>query len=180
MTAKTVYRLRTRPPHHPDGERSSVPGSSGDGSGHPTPAEHGRRIVARPIGVLLKPHPFRAAVEAHDLDRALALLHDAVIFRSPAVHVPYAGRAAVGHLLRHAGEVLQDLVYVDELHGEGSVALVFRARVGDRNVEGVDHLTLDEDGRITQLRVMIRPLSGLIAMAQTMGARLEADPVPVT
>ena len=123
-------------------------------------------------------HPFRLAVEAHDMDRAIDLLHEEVVFRSPAVHVPYAGRAAVSHLLRHAGEVLQDLVYVDELHGEGSVALVFRARVGDKNVEGLDHLTLDGDGRITQFRVMIRPLSGLIAMARTMGARLEADPVP--
>ena len=110
--------------------------------------------------------------------RATALLHDEVVFRSPAVHGAYHGRAAVSHLLRHAGEVLEDLTYVDELHGERSVALVFRAHVGDRDVEGLDHLTLDEDGQITEFRVMIRPLSGLIAMAQTMGARLEADPVP--
>jgi hypothetical protein len=125
-------------------------------------------------------HPFRIAVEAHDMDAATALLHDEVVFRSPAVHLPYSGRPAVSHLLRHAGEVLEELVYVDELRGEGSVALVFRARVGDKDVEGLDHLTLDEDGRITGFRVMIRPLSGLIAMAQTMGARLEQDPVPGT
>ncbi len=123
-------------------------------------------------------HPFRVAVEAYDMDAAVELLHDDVVFRSPAVHQPYAGRAAVSHLLRHAGDVLEDLVYVDELHGERSVALVFRAQVGDKDVEGLDHLTLDEDGHITEFRVMIRPLSGLIAMAQTMGARLEADPVP--
>jgi hypothetical protein len=123
-------------------------------------------------------HPFRRAVEAKDMDTALGLLHPEVTFRSPAVHTPYAGHVAVGHLLRHAGEVLEDLTYIDELHGERSVALVFRAHVGDKDLEGLDHLTLDEDGRITEFRVMIRPLSGLIAMAQTMGARLEADPVP--
>jgi hypothetical protein len=126
----------------------------------------------------VEPHPFRVAVEAHDLDRAVGLLHDEVVFRSPAVPVPYAGRAAVSHLLRHTGEVLEDLVYVDELRGDRSAALVYRAHVGDKHVEGVDHLTLDEDGTITGLRMVIRPLSGLIAMAQAMGARLEADPVP--
>ena len=122
--------------------------------------------------------PFRRAVEAKDMDAAFALLHDDVVFHSPAVHRAYAGHAAVSHLLRHAGEVLEDLTYIDELHGESSVALVFRASVGDKDVEGLDHLTLDAEGRITTFRVMIRPLSGLIAMAQTMGARLEADPVP--
>jgi hypothetical protein len=130
------------------------------------------------LGALVQRHPFRVAVEANDLERAGALLHDEVVFRSPAVHQPYRGRAAVSHLLRHAGAVLEDLVYVDELHGERSIGLVFRARVGDKDVEGLDHLTLDDDGRIIEFRVMIRPLSGLIAMAQTMGARLEADPVP--
>jgi hypothetical protein len=125
-------------------------------------------------------HPFRLAVEADDEDAAFALLHDDVEFRSPAVHRPYLGRAAVAHLLHHAKATLEGLTYVDELRGERSVALVFTARVGDRDVEGLDHLTLDDEGRITTFRVMIRPLSGLIATAQAMGARLEADPVPGT
>ena len=123
-------------------------------------------------------HPFRVAVEADDEDAILGLLHEDVEFRSPAVHRPYHGRAAVGHLLRHAKITLEGLTYIDELHGERTVALIFTARVGDRDVEGLDHLTLDEHGRITEFRVMIRPLSGLIAVAQTMAGRLEADPVP--
>jgi hypothetical protein len=123
-------------------------------------------------------HPFRLAVEADDMDAVTALLHPEVEFRSPAVHRPYHGRTAVTHLLRHAKATLAGLTYIDELHGEGSVALIFTAQVGDKEVEGLDHLTLDEDGRITRLRVMIRPLSGLIATAQTMGARLQDDPVP--
>ena len=123
-------------------------------------------------------HPFRVAVEADDMDAVTALLHEDVEFRSPAVHRPYQGRAVVVHLLRHAKATLEGLTYFDELHGDGTVALLFTARVGERDVEGLDHLTLDDDGRITQLRVMIRPLSGLIATAQTMGARLEEDPGP--
>ncbi len=123
-------------------------------------------------------HPFRVAVEADDEVAAFELLHDDVEFRSPAVHRPYHGREAVAHLLHHAKATLEGLTYIDELHGEGTVALIFTARVGDRDVEGLDHLTLDEQGRITHFRVMIRPLSGLIAVAQTMAGRLEADPVP--
>jgi hypothetical protein len=125
-------------------------------------------------------HPFRVAVEADDEAAAFALLHDDVEFRSPVVYAPYRGSAAVAHLLHHAKATLGGLTYVDELHGEDSVALIFTARVGDRDVEGLDHLTLDADGRIVRFRVMIRPLSGLIATAQTMAARLEADPVPAT
>jgi hypothetical protein len=123
-------------------------------------------------------HPFRAAVEDDDEAAAFALLHDDVEFRSPAVYRPYQGKAAVAHLLHHAKATLGGLTYVDEMHGDRSVALIFRAQVGDKEVEGLDHLTLDEDGRIVTFRVMIRPLSGLIAVAQQMGARLEADPVP--
>jgi ketosteroid isomerase-like protein len=123
-------------------------------------------------------HPFRLAVERDDLAAVHELLHEDVEFRSPAVHRPYHGREVVAHLLAHAKATLEGLTYIDELHGEGSVALVFTARVGDRDVEGLDHLTFDGDGRITRFRVMIRPLSGLIAVAQTMGARLEEDPPP--
>jgi hypothetical protein len=126
----------------------------------------------------MEPHPFRIAVESDDEAAAFALLHDDVVFRSPVVHRPYHGREAVAHLLHHAKATLEGLTYVDELRAERSTALVFTARVGDRDVEGLDHLSCDDAGRITSLRVMIRPLSGLIATAQAMAARLEDDPVP--
>ena len=121
-------------------------------------------------------HPFRQAIEADDLDAAADLLHDDVEFRSPAVFRPYRGRAAVERLLRTVAAVFEDFRYVDELHGDGTHALVFRARVGDRQVEGWDYLTVDDEGRITTFVVIVRPLSGLIALAEAMGARLAADP----
>ena len=117
---------------------------------------------------------FRAAVEAKDLEAMRAALHPEVVFRSPAVFTPYEGADKVMELLGHVVEVLGDFEYTDELDGSGTHALVFRARVGDKDVEGLDHLTLDSDGLVTQLVVMIRPLSGLIAVAQAMSARLEA------
>ena len=117
---------------------------------------------------------FRAAVENRDLDAMRAALHPEVVFRSPAVFTPYEGIDTVMGLLGHVIEVFEDFEYTDELVGETTHALIFKARVGDKQLQGLDHLTLDADGLVTELAVMIRPLSGLIAVAQAMGARLEA------
>jgi SnoaL-like domain len=117
---------------------------------------------------------FRAAVEAKDLSAMEAALHPDVVFRSPAVFTPYEGREAVMHLLGTVVQVFEDFEYTDELEGEGTHALVFRARVGDKELQGLDHMTLDGDGLVTELVVMVRPLSGLIALAEQMAARLGA------
>ena len=116
---------------------------------------------------------FRDAVVAQDPEAALATLHDDVVFHSPAVFKPYAGRESVSALLRLVFETFEDFRYTDELAGEPH-GLVFRARVGDRELEGLDLIRLADDGRIADLTVMIRPLSGLIALAQALGPKLEA------
>jgi hypothetical protein len=119
---------------------------------------------------------FRAAVEAKDLDAMRDALHPDVSFRSPAVFKPYEGRDTVMVLLGHVVEVLEDFRYTDELTGEaGTHGLVFEARAGEKELQGWDYLTLDADGLVTELVVMIRPLSGLIAVAEAMGARLAAS-----
>lgn len=117
---------------------------------------------------------FRAAVEARDLETMREALHPDVVFRSPAVFRPYEGREAVLGVLRHVLEVFEDFRYTDELVGAGTHALVFEASAGGKQVQGLDHLRLDDDGLVTELVVMIRPLSGLMALAQEMGARLSA------
>jgi hypothetical protein len=116
---------------------------------------------------------FRAAVEARDLDAMESALHPDVVFRSPAVHTPYEGREQTMRLLREVVEVFEDFRYVDELEAGSSHALVFEARVGDRRLQGLDHLRTDADGLVVELTVMVRPLSGLVALAQAMAARLQ-------
>jgi hypothetical protein len=118
-------------------------------------------------------HPFRAAVEAGDIEGAIALLAPDVVFRSPVVHRPYEGADAVAGLLRAVFEVFEDFRYVDELAaGSGGHALIFAARVGDRELEGMDLLYDDADGRIARFTVMVRPLSGALALAEAMRAKL--------
>lgn len=121
-------------------------------------------------------HPFRAAVEAGDVDGALALLAPEVVFRSPVVHRPYEGADAVAGLLRAVFEVFEDFRYVDQLRATagGGHALIFEARVGDRQLQGMDLLYDDADGRIERFTVMVRPLSGALALAEAMRAKLEA------
>jgi hypothetical protein len=120
-------------------------------------------------------HPFGAAIEARDIDAALATLADDVVFHSPAVFKPYAGRESVGALLRLVAATFEDFRYTDELtNPDGTQALIFRARVGDKELEGIDLVRHGADGRIADFTVMIRPLSGLIALAQALGPKVEA------
>ena len=120
-------------------------------------------------------HAFRAAVERGDLDGAVDLLADDVVFRSPAVFKPYEGRAAVETILRTVFTVFENFRYTDELAGDGELhALIFEARVGDRQLQGMDLIRGDADGRIGEFTVMVRPASGLIALAERMGPALQA------
>lgn len=118
---------------------------------------------------------FRDAIESRDVEGAVALMADEVSFRSPVVHKPYEGREDVATVLHAVVRVLQDFRYEREIGAEDSrdQALVFRARVADRELEGCDLIHTDVDGRIDELVVMIRPLSGLLAAAEVMKAELE-------
>jgi len=119
-------------------------------------------------------HPFRSALEARDLDAAVALLASDVVFRSPIVFKPYHGRAAVTAILAAVSQVFEDFSYVREIGAPDARdhALVFRARVGDKQIEGCDFLHFDDGGSIDELVVMVRPLSGALALADAMKAQL--------
>ena len=121
-------------------------------------------------------HPFRAAIEARDLDAATALLADDVVFRSPVVFKPYSGREAVSMILAAVAEVFEDFSYTREIGGPDARdhALVFEARIGDKQVEGCDFVHVDENGLIDELVVMVRPLSGAHALRDAMSAQLAA------
>ncbi len=118
--------------------------------------------------------PFRVAIETGDLDAALALVHDDVVFKSPVVFTPYEGREALRRILSAVIEVFEDFRYVREIGAEDARdhALVFEARVGGKRLEGCDFIRRDDDGVITELTVMVRPMSAIVELADAMKARL--------
>ena len=118
-------------------------------------------------------HPLRTAIEAHDLDAVAGLLAEDVVFRSPAVHRPYQGRDTVVALLGVVDQVFENFRYVNEWRDGATTILCFEANVGDRELQGVDILEEGLDGLVESFTVMIRPLSGLQALAAAVAARVQ-------
>lgn len=122
----------------------------------------------------MKSDAFRAAAEAKDFSKAEELFSPEVVFRSPAVFKPYEGLEALGVLLGTVAEVFEDFRYTDQVETGDTAVLIFAARVGERELNGVDVLRFAADGKIVEMMVMIRPLSGLTALGEEMGRRLGA------
>jgi hypothetical protein len=115
-------------------------------------------------------------IAQRDLSRLPELLHTQAVFRSPMAYKPYEGAAAVNLILNTVLQVFEDFRYHRELvSAEGSdVVLEFSARVGDRELKGIDMIRFDEAGKIVEFEVMIRPMSGLQALGEEMKRRLAA------
>jgi SnoaL-like protein len=121
-----------------------------------------------------KSDAFKSAVEAEDPDAVAAALADDVVFLSPAVFKPYEGKELVAAILTQgAMKVFEDFTYIDHLEDGDTAMLVFEARVGDRSMNGLDLLRFDSDGKVRELMVMVRPLSGLNALAEAMARRFQ-------
>lgn len=121
------------------------------------------------------PHPFRLAAEAKDLEAMTAALREDVVLHSPILFRGFEGREIVLGVLTHVVATLEDFRYTDELVEDDTVVLRFKARVGDRELEGIDFLELDEDGLVRELTVFMRPMSALTAFNERMAARLGVE-----
>jgi hypothetical protein len=123
---------------------------------------------------------FRAAVESRDISAAEELFAEDIVFHSPATYHPFIGRETVTRLLEIVADTFEDFRYTDELETDGAHALIFRAAIGGRKIEGLDLLRLDSDGLIADFTVMLRPISGLVPFAQAMGEKVQAAGLATT
>lgn len=123
---------------------------------------------------MAEPHPFRRAAEAKDLELLTETLREDVVLHSPILFRGFEGRDTVATVLTHVAATLEDLTYVDELNDGKAVCLRFKAKVAgtSRELEGIDFLELDDDGRVAELTVFMRPFSALTAFNEQMKARL--------
>jgi hypothetical protein len=123
---------------------------------------------------------FRAAVESADLDAAGELLAPEIVFHSPVTFHPFIGQDTVSRLIGEVAQVLENFRYTDEIATGDVHALIFRAQVGDREIEGMDLLRVGPNGLIADFTVMLRPLSALVPFAQAMAERVAAAGLETT
>lgn len=122
---------------------------------------------------LLSRHPLRVAMEARDFDGVAESLAPDVVLHSPITSsFRFVGRDEVATLLGIVRELLEDLHYLEDFGEGGAHLLAFRARVNGQRLEGTDVMQLDEQGRVRELRVFIRPLPGLTALTAALAPRL--------
>ena len=119
---------------------------------------------------------WHAMLGNRDLSALPELLDPQAVFRSPMAHSPYPGAPVVSMILNTVMTVFEDFAYHRELAtADGlNVILEFSARVGDKELKGIDMIRFNEQGRIVEFEVMVRPLSGLQALGEEMGRRLGA------
>lgn len=119
-------------------------------------------------------HPFQSAIEARNIPAVVELLAPDVTFRSPVVFRPYHGRDTIAPLLYAIADVFEDFRYPRPIEASDgrNHALVFCASNDGRDVESCDFIHLNDDGQVDELVVMVRPIAGIIALAEAMGARL--------
>ncbi|MFJ2458490.1 nuclear transport factor 2 family protein [Pseudomonas neuropathica] len=115
-------------------------------------------------------------IRTGDLRALPGLLDPQAVFRSPMAHTPYPGAPVVSMILNTVFEVFEDFTYHRELAtADGlNVILEFSAKVGSKELKGIDMIRFDEGGKIVEFEVMVRPLSGLQALGEEMGRRLGA------
>ena len=113
---------------------------------------------------------------SRDMNILNELLAEDVVFRSPVAYQPYSSKPVVYFILSNVIQVFENFSYHREFYSAdgNNVVLEFSAQVGDKKLKGIDMIQLNDAGEIIDFEVMIRPKSGLEALALQMGQRMQA------
>jgi hypothetical protein len=113
-------------------------------------------------------------LERNAMEELDELLTYNIVFRSPVAHTPYPGKAAIKLVLKTVNTVFENFQYHRSFVSEDgrSIVLEFSAEVSGKALKGIDMLRFDEQGRIEEFEVMVRPMSGLQALGAQMAAKL--------
>jgi SnoaL-like domain len=121
----------------------------------------------------MESHPYRQAFAERELERLVALLADDVVFHSPVIDAPgFEGRDSVAALYSMIFNAISDVEYTHEIGDEGAHILVNNARMLGKPFKATTLLELNPDGKIREIWVMARPLTGVVAIAETIGSQL--------
>lgn len=117
-------------------------------------------------------HPFPAAIAARDADALIGTLAPDVVLHSAVTKVPFRGRDLVADTYRSVLEAFEELRIVDEFENGDTHAFFWEGRMGGRDVWGADRLRLDAEGRVREITVVGRPMSGVATFLTEIGPRL--------
>lgn len=120
-------------------------------------------------------HPFQRAFLGRDTDAIAEMLAPDVVLNSPIISTQFRGRAEVADLFGAVLDTLEDFRYTDAIEAESTLVVAFTARAGRQALQGVDLFRFDENGKVSEITVLIRPLAGLTALAAALGPRLARD-----
>jgi SnoaL-like domain len=117
-------------------------------------------------------HPFTAAIAARDANALIDTLAPDVVLYSAVTATPFEGREVVADTYRSVIEAFDELRVVDEFDGGETHAFWWEGRIDGRAVVGADRIRLDADGKVSQITVTGRPMSGVATFLTGIGPRL--------
>jgi SnoaL-like domain len=121
----------------------------------------------------MEPHPYGQACAARDVDPLAALLADDVVFHTPDIEDPgFQGRDSVATVLAMVADAITEVEDTHEVGDESTRILVSNGRVLGKPIKAVTLLGLDDDGKIHEIWVMVRPLTGVVAIVEAIGPLL--------
>jgi SnoaL-like domain len=127
---------------------------------------------------------FRDAVGRRDIAGMIDTMAPEIELHSPTVLRPVIGRERVRAVFRILSELFEDFEYVRSFDGDlvtadrdivSTHALMFRCRIGEEQIEGMDVLDVDRSDHVARFTVLIRPMSGLRTLADSIADRMRAN-----
>lgn len=115
-------------------------------------------------------------LETRDMTILNDLLAEDIVFKSPVAFSPYSGKQLVFFILTNVIQIFENFTYHREFYTEDglNVVLEFSANIGEKKLKGIDMIRFNEQGQMVDFEVMIRPKSGLEALAALMGEKMSA------
>jgi hypothetical protein len=124
-------------------------------------------------------HPFRAAWQTRDLDAWSSTFAPEIVLHSPMIKMTFRGQEAATELYGVLFDALEEFQITHEFARPDEYACFWLASAGGRTIEGSDLIRHDEQGKIAEVRVFIRPLASIAIFAAAVGPPLAAKRGPV-
>ena len=123
---------------------------------------------------------FLAAVQARDTTRAAAQLAEYVILESPLVVEPYVGREQVANVVSEFVDAFDEFTVTEIISGDGHFAVMTNIKIGTTEIDGVDLIGINAEGKVASLSIHLRPLRAIVALQNRLAPALAMPVLTLT